>query len=84
MSFPIDPVQLADVRPGDLLLIGARTVEVSRVVETERPTRVVTGPPLLKKCARLYDTDGDAFIEAPLDEIAHRIHPLTNTSTKEA
>lgn len=84
MSFPIDPVQLADVRPGDLLLIGARTVEVSRVVETERPSsRGIAGPPLIKKCIRLYDTDGDAFIEAPLDEIAHRIHPLTGTTTKE-
>lgn len=78
MTYPVDPVQLADVRPGDLLLIGARTIQVARVVETERPTRVVSGPPLLKKCARLYDTEGDAFIEAHLDEIAHRIHPLTD------
>lgn len=81
MTYPVDPVELAAVRPGDLLLIGARTIQVSRVVETERPTRVVAGPPLIKKCARLYDTDGDAFIEAPLDEIAHRIYPVTDAPT---
>lgn len=80
--YAVDPVQLDEVQPGDALLIGARLVTVARVVETERPSsRGVAGPPLIKKCIRLYDVDGSAFVEAPLDEIAHRIHTTTDTPT---
>lgn len=73
MTYIVDPIKLADVRPGDHLLIAGRNTEVSRVVETERPTRTVAGPPLIKQCVRLYDVEGDAFVEAPLDETVHRV-----------
>lgn len=77
--YAVDPVQLVDVRPADAILIGARLVTVARVVETERPSsRGIAGPPLIKKCIRLYDVDGDVIVEAPLDEIAHRLISKTD------
>ncbi|WP_315503106.1 hypothetical protein [Actinomyces radicidentis] len=77
--YAVDPITLADVQPGDALLIGAHLITVARVVETERPSsRGIAGPPLIKKCIRLYDVDGDVIAEAPLDEIAHRLTSKTD------
>lgn len=72
-SYPPQPfnairVPAQYVRPGDVVHLAKGDATVDRVVEVDRPGLDGSGQAVIRQHVKLYDVDGRAFLQQPLDD----------------